>query len=209
MNPLFAMFLVNQLGIAGFEERVQALESVLDMPGTVARLVRVPGHDELPPGPLAATRLDEQLLRLGLVTEEQLVEPADDEDWRRRSYEEARPRVLALAEKLRILFDYEFPDVHDVRTTAVWAAGELLQFGGDFNKYITSRQLQKQEGIVFRHLLRLILLTLELRRLTPPDDAEGRWEAELTELADRLTACCRTVDADSTEHSLEQAGTEE
>ncbi len=209
MNPLFAVFLVEQLGIANFEERLQALESVLDMPGTVARLVRVPGHDELPPGPLAVTRLDEQLLRLGLVTEEQLVEPADDEDWRRRSYEEARPRVLALAEKLRILFDYEFPDVHDVRTTAVWAAGELLQFGGDFNKYITSRQLQKQEGIVFRHLLRLILLTLELRRLTPPDDAEGRWESELTELADRLTACCRNVDAGSTEHSLEKAGVEE
>ncbi len=208
MNPLFAVFLANQLGIASFEERVQALESVLDMPGTVARLVRVPGHDELPPGPLAVMRLDEQLLRLGLVTEEQLVEPADDEDWRRRSFEDARPRVLALAEKVRILFDYEFPDVHDVRTTAVWSAGEVLEFGGDFNKYITSRQLQKQEGIVFRHLLRLILLTLELRRLTPPDDAEGRWEAELTELADRLTACCRTVDPTSTEHSLEQAQTD-
>ncbi|MDY0167050.1 MAG: DEAD/DEAH box helicase [Thermoguttaceae bacterium] len=205
MNPLFGVFLVNQLGIANFEERIQALESVLDMPGTVARLVRVPGHDELPPGPLAVTRLDEQLLRLGLVTEEQLVEPADDEDWRRRSFEDARPRVLALAEKLRLLFDYDFPDVHDVRTTAVWSAGELLQFGGDFNKYVTSRQLQKQEGIVFRHLLRLILLTLELRRLSPPDDAEGQWEAELGELADRLTECCRKVDPSSTEHSLETA----
>ena len=205
MNPLFAVFLVDQLGIASREERIQVLESVLDMPGTVARLVRVPGHDELPPGPLAVMRLDEQLLRLGLVTEEQLVEPSDDEDWRRRSYEDARPRVLALAEKVRLLFDYEFPDVRDVRTTAVWAAGEVLEFGGDFNKYITSRHLQKQEGIVFRHLLRLILLMLELRRLNPRDAVDDEWYVGLTELAERLTECCRNVDPSSTEHSLEQA----
>ncbi len=205
MNPLFAIFLVNQLGIACREERIQVLESVLDMPGTVARLVRVPGHNELPPGPLAVTRLDEQLLRLGLVTEEQLVEPPEDEDWRRRSFEDARPRVLPLADKVRMLFDYEFADVHDVRTTAVWSAGEVLEFGGDFNKYITSRQLQKQEGIVFRHLLRLILLMLELRRLNPADAVDDEWHVDLTELADRLTECCRNVDPSSTEHSLEQA----
>ena len=66
--------------------------------------------------------------------------------------------MLTLAEKLRRLFDYDFPGVHDLRTQPVWAAGELLEFGGDFNKYVTSKDLQKQEGIIFRHLLRLILL---------------------------------------------------
>jgi len=113
--------------------------------------------------------------------------------------------VLSLGEKLRILFDYDFPDVHDVRTNAVWAAGEVLAFGGDFNKYITSKQLQKQEGVLFRHLLRLILLVLELRQLCPPDTTEDEWRADLTDIADRLTESCRGVDPASTEKSLEQA----
>ena len=47
----------------------------------------------------------------------------------------------------------------------VWVAGEVLHYGEDFNKYITSNKLQKQEGIVFRHLLRLILLIDEMAAL--------------------------------------------
>ena len=209
VNPIYGVFMVNQLGIADRAERIQALESVLDMPGTVARYVRVPRHDELPPGPLATMRLDEQLLRLGLVSAEQLREPDEDEKDRRRGlFEEERVWVLTLAEKLRILFDYDFPGVHDVRTTAVWSAGELIEFGGDFNKYITSKGLQKQEGVVFRHLLRLILLTIELSRLYPPDTTEEEWRGDMTEIADQLTTSCRQVDPDSTEHVLEQAQTE-
>jgi hypothetical protein len=45
----------------------------------------------------------------------------------------------------------------------------VLEFGGNFNKYITSRGLQKQEGVIFRHLLRLILLVKEFQQFTPPD----------------------------------------
>jgi len=209
VNPIYGVFMVNQLGIADRAERIQALESVLDMPGTVARYVRVPRHDELPPGPLATNRLDEQLLRLGLVSAEQLRAPDEDEQDRRRGlFEEERVWVLTLAEKLRILFDHDFPGVHDVRITAVWSAGELLEFGGDFNNYITSKSLQKQEGVVFRHLLRLILLTLELTRLCPPDATEDEWVADLTDIANQLTASCRQIDPDSTEHVLEQAQNE-
>jgi hypothetical protein len=206
VNPLYGVFMVNQLGIADREERLQALESVLETPGTVARYIRVPRHDELPPGPLATMRLDEQLLRLGLVSAEQLREPDEDEKDRRRGmFEEERPYVLTLAEKLRILFDHDFPRVHDVRTTAVRSAGELLEFGGDFNKYITSKSLQKQEGIVFRQLLRLILLIIELARLCPPDTTEEQWRGDLTDIADRLTSACRQVDPNSTDQALEQA----
>ncbi len=39
---------------ANREERIQAMESVLELPRSVGRFVRVPNHDELPPGPLAA-----------------------------------------------------------------------------------------------------------------------------------------------------------
>ena len=50
-------------------------------------------------------------------------------------------------------------------TQSVWAAGELLRdFNGNFNLYVRTRDLVKQEGIVFRHLLRLILLWASSRR---------------------------------------------
>lgn len=205
VNPLFGIFLVNQLGIADRAERLQAIESALDMPGTVARYVRVPKQDQLPPGPMAMNRLDEQLLRAGLVTAEQLREPEDDPyDRRRGLFDEERPRILTLAEKLRILFDFDFPGVHDVRTNAVWVAGEVLEFGGNFNKYITSKGLQKQEGILFRHLLRLILLMIEFSRLCPPDTTEDAWRGDLVDVIDRITACCREVDPDCTQETLEQ-----
>ena len=206
LNPLYGVFLVNQLGIANREERIQAMESVLELPRSVGRYVRVPDHDELPPGPLATTRLDDQLLRLGLVTADQLAAPPKTErDDRRRMFAEERVWVLTLAEKLRLQFDYDFPGVHDVYTQPVWAAGEVLQFGGDFNQYVTSKSLQKQEGVIFRHLLRLILLAGELEQLCPPEVTEDEWRGELEDIAQRLTASCREVDPSSTEKALEQA----
>ena len=161
----------------------------------------------MPPGPLATMRLDPHLLQLGLATPEELTQAEQDEeeDHRRSSFDEPRKWVLTLADKLRLLFDYDFPGVHDLHTSPVWAAGELLQFGGDFNKYVTSKSLQKQEGIIFRHLLRLILLIQEFRQFVPPDAQEADWRAELDELALRLTESCRKVDPTSTEKALEQA----
>ena len=111
--------------------------------------------------------------------------PEEDDDRRRSSFDEPPKRVLNLAEKLRLLFDYEFPGAHGVRIQAVWAAGEVLEFGGDFNKYVTSKSLQKQEGVVFRHLLRLILLVNEFVQLCPPDVTEEEWRGDLTRATDR------------------------
>jgi hypothetical protein len=81
---------------------------------------------------------------------------------------------LTLAEKLRLWFDATFPDVHSLVTVPVWAAGEVLEFGGQFNKYITGRGLQKQEGVIFRHLLRLILLS-RFEPLRLPIVADSGW----------------------------------
>ena len=211
VNPLFGMFLVNQLGIADRKERIQAFESALDFPAPVARYVRVPKQEFLPPGLLATLRLDQQLLQLGLATVEELVQKSKEEEepWKpRRSYDaeqDEEPKwVLTLAEKLRRLFDYEYPGVFDVRTRAVWAAGELLlEFNGNFNKFVGSKDLLKQEGIVFRHLLRLILLLREFRPLSPPDLDPAAWRYDLDEVVDQLTASCRAVDPTSTDHVLE------
>lgn len=206
VNPLYGVFLVNQLGIADRNERLQAMESVLELPGSVAHFVRVPKHEELPPGPLATTRLDMQLLQLGLVSVEQLsAKPPDEDEDRNKLFQDERVWVLTLADKLRLLFDYDFPGVHDVRTSPVWAAGELLEFGGDFNKYVTSKRLQKQEGMIFRHLLRLILLIGEFTQLCPADTTDEEWRGDLRDIADRLTATCREVDPSSTDKALEEA----
>ena len=124
-------------------------------------------------------------------------------DLRRR-----RAWVLTLADKLRRLFDYDFPNVRDLRTSPVWAAGELLQFGGNFNNYVTSKGLQKQEGLIFRHLLRMILLLAEFTQLSPPDVAEADWRGELEDISARIAECCRRVDPTSTEKVLEEAANE-
>jgi hypothetical protein len=104
-----------------------------------------------------------------------------------------------------LLFDAHYPEVTDVLTQSVWCAGEVLRFGGNFNKYVQSRDLVKQEGIVFRHLLRLILLCGEFALVTPPDTTTSDWQAELRDLADQMTACCRAVDPASTDEVIEQA----
>ena len=133
-----------------------------------------------------ATRLDALLIERGLVTAEQLRDKSDDEglNWEERW-------TPSLAEKLRLLFDSEFPGVHDLVTRPVWIAGEALRYGGDFNKLITSKGIVRQEGIIFRHLLRFILLCGEFSQTSPPDIDPDVWREDLRELADSITNCCR------------------
>ena len=209
IHPLYGVFVINHLGIANQSERLQAMESVLELPGSVAHHVRVPHADELPPGPLQTDRLDPLLLQFGLATPEELGVAVGDEseDDRRGPWDEDRPRPLRLAEKLKRLFEHEFSAAEDVRITAVWAAGEVLEYG-DFNRYITTKKLQKQEGVVFRHLLRLILLCGEFAQIVPPDTTPEEWHSSLRTMANDLTACCRRVDPESTDLTLEQVAEE-
>ena len=127
-------------------------------------------------------------------------EEDDDGPWRD---EEERPPTLS--EKLRLLFDAVYPEVSDVTTQSVWAAGELLRFEGNFNKFVQARDLVKQEGILFRHLLRLILLLGEFSQVTPTDTEPSPWQADLRDIADQLTGSCRDVDPTSTDEAIELA----
>jgi superfamily II DNA/RNA helicase len=198
IHPLYGAFLLEHLGIADRNERIQALESVLEMPRPLLRYVRVPFPDQLPPGPLATTRLDAELIRRGLMVAP--VPPEEDEE---EEEEEFRERPLTLAEKLRLLFDATHPHVYDVATEPVWAAGELQRYAGNFNLYVRARDLVKQEGIIFRHLLRLILLCGEFAQVCPADTTPEEWQKDLRDLADRLTASCRAVDPTSTDEIIE------
>ncbi|MGH7137269.1 MAG: DEAD/DEAH box helicase [Pirellulales bacterium] len=200
VNPLYGAFLVEQLGIADRTERLQAFESVLGLPTPVLKYVRVPR--DLPAGPLATTRLDDELIARGLMAA-----PASEDDEEDQGFDRDEPfeRPPTFAEKLRLLFDALHPDVVDVETQAVWVAGELFFFGGSFNNYVKSRDLIKQEGLIFRHLLRLILLCEEFAAVPPPDTDAADWQAELRELTDRIAASCREVDPSSTEEIIQHA----
>lgn len=216
INPLFGVYLADQLAIADPLERIAALESVLEVPGTVARLARVPSLDEMPAGTLATSRLDPQLLQLGLATPEELgAKPKEDEEetiqdrgFGRVMFEEPKVWPLTIGEKILRLFRAEFPRVDDVRVRPVWIVGELLEFGGDFNRYVTARKLQKEEGILFRHCLRMILLLDEMANVPPYESTIETWEHPLDDLAAQLTETCRAVDPQSTDEMLMQPESE-
>lgn len=216
INPLFGVYLADQLAIADPLERVAALESVLEVPGTVARLARVPSLEEMPPGTLATSRLDPQLLQLGLATAEELgakaeednEETFEDRGFGRVMFQEPKVWPLTIGEKILRLFRNEYPRVHDVRVRPVWIVGELLEFGGDFNRYVTAKKLQKEEGILFRHCLRMILLLDEMANVPPLETTVETWEKPFDDLAAQLTEACRKVDPQSTDEVLLQPDSE-
>ena len=156
----------------------------------------------MPPGCRAGYGLDETLLSRGLVTADQLQPKADDNQDR---FGERPPRILTFAEKLRLLFQSEFPEVNDIRVSPVWCVGELLRFNGDFNKYVQARDLTKQEGVVFRHCLRMILLCGEFARMSPRTGDVNDWKDSLLSLARALEHSCREVDPQSTDKAIESA----
>ena len=195
INSIYAIFLAEHMHRANYEERLQLLEAALDMPRSVRKSVYVPFPDKMPPGPLATEYADSELLSQGLATQEELTGYRDEETGR-------RVPPLVLAEKIHLLFRNEYPGIHDARSTAVWCIGDLLQFGGDFNKYVRARDLTKQEGIIFRHCLRMILLCGEFAQIEPPEIDPARWRSDLAELAALLTDSCRAVDPSSTDETL-------
>lgn len=198
IHPLYGAFLLDQLGIANHEERIQALESVLEMPRPLLRYLRVP--PDLSPGPLATTRLDQELIQRGLMAAQVPKTPEEEEAEEEERWEERPP---SLGEKLGLYFEAIYPEVSDVRVQGVWAAGEVLRFNGNFNLFVKTHDLVKQEGIVFRHLLRLILLCAEFTQVCPKDTTPEEWQTDLKDIADRLTASCRAVDPASTDQMIE------
>jgi len=202
VHPLYALFLADQLGIADRNERVMAFESLLDLSRSLGKSIRIPKPEFLPPGPLATERLDAQLLKLGLATADEFGYKDPDEEEEERGYYDEYVPVLTLPHKLQRLFQYEFPAVQDLRVTPVWVAGEVLQYGTDFNKYITANKLQKQEGILLRHLLRLVLLLDEMVELCPPDVEYDTWKDDLNDIANQLEETCRAVEPEGTDQWL-------
>ncbi|MEZ6068585.1 MAG: DEAD/DEAH box helicase [Planctomycetaceae bacterium] len=184
VNPLYGRYLTHVLGIASKEERVQAIESVLELPGSLLSQVRVPPPEVMPPGPLARQWLDREIVARGLASHEDLYPKSfEEEDDPLKKFGGPRRRfAIPLADKLRMLFDSEYRGVSGLNITPCWVVGDLLQFHGDFQKYVTSRDLTRQEGLIFRHLLRMILVCEEFAQLTPPGLTANEWQSELREI---------------------------
>ena len=203
INPLYGMFLLDVLPYASGPERVQALESVLVFPGAVSRNLRIPRPDMMPLSPFVTDFLNPELLQRGLATITELGgAPSEDDDDGGYHDPDEWVRPLNFPEKLLRLFRHEYPGVSDVPMTDVWAAGELLNFGGDFNKLVTTRKIAKQEGILFRHILRFILLCEEF---VPHVDPDSVWHGELHSISHQLTEACRAIDPRSTDMMIESA----
>lgn len=199
INPIYGTFLLKVLRYAAASERIQVLESVLEFPGSLVRNLRPPRAADLPPSQFTTQFLHPQLLSRGLASPTELGDLP--ENWADDPPEE-RVWPLAFADKVYRLFRAEFPAVPSMRIMPVWAAGELLNFAGDFNKLITTRKIARQEGIVFRHVLRFILLCEEfIQHLPEPSE----WRIDLLDITARLTEACREVDPRATDQTVELA----
>jgi len=200
VHPLYGLFLMDYLGKADDRELIQILESLLELPGSVARLHRVPWPDQLPPGKLTIETIDPAILTRGIAAQEDLYPPADQSDLP----PELRKYPIPLAEKMRMLFESEVDHAGGLFVSPVWAAGDLIEHGGDFDKFVRSRDVVKQEGMLFKHLLRMVLLCNEFTQLTPRDVDPAVWQTKLRGIADVLTNACRTVDPQCTDETLRE-----
>lgn len=197
INPVYALFLLEMLGKAEENERIQLLESVLELPASLVRYVRVPNPDRFPPGPLAREFLDNELVARGVITADDLYPQFDP-----KLLPEERKYAPSLAEKARMLFESRYGHVHGLFVRGVWAAGDLLFFGGKFDNYIRARDLSKQEGLIHRHVLRLILLLGEFGQVTPEGLDPVEWQEWLRTTSEVLTAACLEADPQTTETML-------
>ncbi|MDR1141735.1 MAG: DEAD/DEAH box helicase, partial [Planctomycetaceae bacterium] len=107
VHPLYGIFLLQHLGFADRAERLQAFESLLELPPSIGPSVRVPKQEVLPNGPLSTERLDSMLLSLGLAVADELVPKTEEEEEEEREkrrhfggWAEERFYVIPLAEKL-------------------------------------------------------------------------------------------------------------
>ncbi|MGB2987289.1 MAG: DEAD/DEAH box helicase [Phycisphaerae bacterium] len=195
IDPLYGAFLVKQLVHGSFEEKVQALESVLPVPPAIERQVRLP---ELEPGPLQTQELEPRLIQMGLVTAHPgggiatVVEDEGDDYW---AEEDDTQRPLSLPEMLKALFDAKLKTPEDVFVQPKWVAGGVFEFECDFHKFIRARDLAKNEGLILRHLLRFIILAGEFL-------AQSDGDPDYERIGELATQVCTQVDLRYTDRFL-------
>ncbi|MFO0839003.1 MAG: DEAD/DEAH box helicase [Phycisphaerae bacterium] len=197
VDPLFGAYLAEQLARGDLNEKVLALESVLELPPTILRKVHIP--DDMPPGPLQTEVLAPLMVAMGVVGTSPIdaagAGESDESEWRDDDEVEQRPPTLP--EMLKIAFEAKLSNPEPVSIQPKWAAGDAFRFDCEFFKFVRARELIKQEGLILRHLLRLAILAGEFFTLTQDPDYQ-----RISELA---TQTCRRVDASYTDRFLAEA----
>ena len=200
IDPLYGAFLVGRLTTANMQERVMALESVLPLPPAIARRVSPP--PTLEPGPLETNQLLPQLIAMGAITADRAggaAAPENDSiarrDGDRWNDDDALPDPT-FPEMLKMVFDDRLPAPEPIEVSNIWVAGELAQSDGDFHAFIRNADLVKQEGLILRHLLRLVILAGEFHS----------WDGDPSyqEIAQAATRTCQQVDKRYTDRFLAQ-----
>jgi superfamily II DNA/RNA helicase len=197
VDPLYGAFLAEALFQSNLHEKVMALESVLPVPPVIERCVRIP--DDLPPGPLQTQVLQPQLIAMGavLAKPDGSISGTSDEEYEDYLEEPDEQRPPTFPEMLALVFQSKLaaPDVFFVQPK--WIAGLALEGESDFYKLVSARNLVKQEGLVLRHLLRLVILAGEF--FTQTDDPEYQV------IGEKATQICHAVDPRYTDRFLAEA----
>ncbi len=191
LDPLFAAFLCEQLARSDFSEKLLALEGALEVPPVIERHVRIPERE---PGPLQSQVLEPLLISMGKM----VVQPPPGNDEEDEFFdEEDQPRPPTFPEMLKLAFEARLIAPEPVFVQPKWVAGGAFELDCEFYRFVKSTNLIKQEGIILRHLLRLVILAGEFLARTADPDYQ-----RIGELA---TQTCRRVDPAYTDRFLAEA----
>ena len=196
VDPLFGTYVAGHLARASLREKIQILEAMLSMPVAIERKLRPP---EMEPGPLQTEVIEPTVIKMGLAltdAETGGVTAVDEEALPDYWEDEPYKRPLMLPEMLKMLFEAKLATPEEVFVQPKWVAGGVFDLECDFYKYVRARDLLKNEGLVLRHMLRLVILAGEFAEQSGGDPDYAR----IVELSTRV---CKGVDERYTDHFLE------
>ncbi|MGI0149857.1 MAG: hypothetical protein ACREDF_10050, partial [Thermoplasmata archaeon] len=151
----------------------------------------------LQPGPFQKTVIEPLLIQMGVA----LVQPGggivavtNENDDPYAEYDD-EPRPLLLPEMLKTLFDAKLSTPEGMLIQPKWILGAILEHGEDFFKFVRARDLLKNEGLILRHLLRLVILGGEFR-------ARSGGDPDYEHIGTVATRVCQRVDERYTDRFL-------
>jgi hypothetical protein len=198
VDPLFGDYLAAQLNHADETEKLVALEAVLEVPPTILRHVRLPA--DLPKGPLQEQVLEPLLTAMGVKLGPA---PGEEEEesgprrWVDKWEEEEEERPPTFPEMLKIAFEAQLAAPEPAFVQPKWIAGDAFRRDGEFFKTVKGLDLVKQEGLILRHMLRLVILAGEFFARTE----DPAYQA----IGEQATKTCQRVDQSYTERFLSEA----
>ncbi len=198
IDPLYGVYVCQQLSRGDFDEKLQTLESVLSMPPAIEKKTSPP---EFEPGPMQTQVLLPAMIKAGLVIAGpdgsiKRVGNDDDEGADYMVDDDVNEQPLLVPEMLDMLFQDRLATPDPVFVQPKWVLGGIVDLESDFYKYVRSRDLQKNEGLVLRHLLRLTIVAGEFLNQSAGDPDYQR-------MIDQASLVCRSVDERYTERFLE------